>query len=124
MRESFALADDAGAAEEQIDGAIEVDGRLYLVEAKWLSTPVDIDTVSRHLVRTFGRPETGALLVSASGYTPAAVAECRRALRDRVVVLIELREIVLALEEDRAIGELLRKRIEVAVLDRKPLAAG
>ncbi len=124
VRESFALADDAGTAEEQIDGAIEVDGRLFLVEAKWLSTPVDVDAVSRHLVRTFGRPETGALLVSASGYTPAAVAECRRALRDRIVVLIELREIVLALEEDRAIGDLLRKRIEVAVLDRKPLAAG
>ena len=48
VRESFTLVDDAGTA-EQIDGEIEVDGRLFLVEATWLSAPVDIDAVSRPL---------------------------------------------------------------------------
>ncbi len=113
----------SGITEEQIDGVVEIDGHLFLVEAKWLAEPVDVDAVSRHLVRTFGRANTGALFISASGYTPAAIAECRRALRDRVAVLVELREIVLALEDGRDLGQVLRTKIQVAVLDRQPLSA-
>jgi hypothetical protein len=41
IREAFEVHDEGadGGTIEQIDGAIELDGRMYLVEMKWWSQP-------------------------------------------------------------------------------------
>ncbi len=40
IREPFRLFDDEGnVLVEQVDGAIEIDGNIYLVEIKWLESP-------------------------------------------------------------------------------------
>ncbi|MFD4629427.1 hypothetical protein ACFVYR_07105 [Streptomyces sp. NPDC058284] len=78
--------------------------------------------VAEHLVRVYGRAEVRDLMISASGFTQPAVDECRRVLAHRVVVLGELRELVMALEQERPLDEWLREKARRAMVDREPLA--
>jgi restriction system protein len=81
IREAFEVRDGGGAI-EQIDGAIELDGRVYLVEMKWWSQPLGRGEVASHLVRIFNRGEVGGILISNSPYHPSAVADCKDALTE------------------------------------------
>lgn len=52
--EAFTLKGSSGEGIiEQIDGAVEIDGDLYLVEMKWWNEPLGVSEVSPHLVRLF-----------------------------------------------------------------------
>ena len=55
IREAFEVRDDGPSAGtiKQIDGAIELDRRVYLVEMKWWSGPLGRGEVASHLVRIF-----------------------------------------------------------------------
>lgn len=122
IREAFTIRDEAGRVQEQIDGLIALDGRPILVEAKWLSTPIGQGEISRHLVRVYGRAEVTGLFVSSSPYTDAAIAECKTALSQRVIVLAEVTEIIMLLEDPEAnLSEWLRAKITAASVERKPL---
>ena len=122
VREAFEVKDDdSGGTIEQIDGAIELDGRVYLVEMKWWSQPLGRGDVASHLVRVYSRGEVGGILISNSPYHPSAVADCRDALRANIVVLVELKEIVQALTLDRSVRELLVKKVRAAALFKDPL---
>ncbi|MDX6558558.1 MAG: hypothetical protein QOF72_1607 [Blastocatellia bacterium] len=56
IREAFSIKGKCGEGViEQIDGLIEIDGQLYLVEAKWWNTTLGPKEVSPHLVRVYGR---------------------------------------------------------------------
>src|SRR5260370_22031990 len=116
VRQAFTLSGEAGEGIiEQIDGLVDIDGRLFLVEMKWWKTPVGRPEASEHLVRLYGRPEAHGIFISASGYTDAAVAVCKEALlQSRVVVLCDLREIALLIEQEADIRGFLRKKIEAA----------
>jgi restriction system protein len=122
IREAFTLTLADGTTAEQIDGAIEVDSQLYLVEMKWRKDPVDIVEVSRHLARLFSRADCGGLVIASSGFTEPAIHECRQALRSRTIVLCGLDEIVRALENGESVEGLLRSRIRRAKLDKEPIA--
>jgi hypothetical protein len=106
---------------EQIDGVVDLDGEIYLVEMKWLKEPVGPGDVSQQLVRLFSRAEARGIFISASRYTPAALENCRDALRSRVVVLCELDELVTLLERERDLRGLLLTKVQAAIVDRKPL---
>ena len=50
IREAFSRnEEECKGTVEQIDGVIELDGEIYLVEMKWKEVPVDVNDVSRHL---------------------------------------------------------------------------
>jgi restriction system protein len=123
IREAFVVSDDeaGGRAMEQIDGAIELDGRVYLVEMKWWNQPLGRGEVASHLVRVYGRGEVGGILISNSQYHPSAVADCKDALTRKIVILVELKEIIQALTLDRSVRELLIRKIRVAALLKEPL---
>jgi restriction system protein len=122
VREAFTIRGEDGRVQEQIDGLIALDGRPILVEAKWLSTPIGQAEISRHLVRVYGRAGVAGLFVSSSPYTEAAIAECKTALSQRVIVLAELNEIVMLLEDAEAsLAEWLRAKVMAASVERKPL---
>ena len=122
VREAFTIRGEDGRVQEQVDGLIALDRRPILVEVKWLSTPIGQAEISRHLVRVYGRAEVAGLFVSSSPYTEAAIAECKTALSQRVVVLAELNEIVMLLEDAEAsLAEWLRAKVMAASVDRKPL---
>ena len=56
VREAFTVKGRCGEGViEQIDGLVEIDGHLYLVELKWWSTALGTAEVSPHIVRVFGR---------------------------------------------------------------------
>jgi len=122
VRESFAVRGPSGeGVVEQIDGVIEMEGHLYLVEVKWLKQPVGVAEVSEHLVRLFGRGEMRGIFISASGYTDPAISTCRDALAQKVNVLCKLEEFVRLLERGTDIGEFLKQKVEAAALDKQPL---
>lgn len=121
VREAFTLTAVGGAGVvEQIDGAIEFDGALYLVEMKWWNKPLGPGDVGQHLVRCFSRSEVRGLFISASGYTAAAIAECQRALRDRVIVLCTLAEVAQLLEQAGDLRQFLTAKVQQAILNQNP----
>jgi hypothetical protein len=123
VHEAFEVRDeDTGSAIEQIDGAIEIDARLYLVEMKWWDKPLGRGDVASHLVRVYSRGQAGGILISNSPYTPAAVADCKDALKVQTVVLVELKEIVQALTLNLSVRELLATKIRAAALFKNPLS--
>ncbi|MGZ6693706.1 MAG: hypothetical protein ACXVHQ_40765 [Solirubrobacteraceae bacterium] len=76
--------------------------------------------MASHLVRVYGRGEVGGILISNSPYHPSAVVDYY-ALTKKTVVLVELKEIVQALTDDRTVRELLTKKIHAATLFKDPL---
>lgn len=122
VRESFRVVGRQGeGVVEQIDGVIEFDGHVYLVEMKWWSQPLGVGDIAPHLVRVFGRSGARGLVISSSGYTEPAVSTCRDALQQRVCVLATLEEFVLLLEQDESLVSLLREKVRTAITDKTPL---
>lgn len=122
IRESFVLrSPESGQTLEQIDGAIELDGSLYLVEAKWWSSPIGVDATAQHLVRVHFRSDARGLFISASGFTEPAVSQHRDALATRTVVLCELQELVRIVEYELDLRSMLRSKAQAAVMDKNPL---
>jgi restriction system protein len=122
VREAFTVASEGGGGViEQIDGAVEIDQRLYLVEMKWWSEKLGRAEVAPHLVSVYGRADVGGVLISNSGYHTSAIAECRTALAQRPVILVELHEIVTTLDRNLPLLDLLRGKLREAALTKQPL---
>lgn len=122
VREAFTIrGDEAQGIVEQIDGVVEIDGHLYLVEMKWWTPPLGPGDVAQHQVRVFNRGQARGIFISASGYTPAAIDQCRDSLARATFILCELQEIVRALETDLSLPELFRRKIRGAIIDKQPL---
>jgi restriction endonuclease Mrr len=121
VREAFTLKGLAGQGIiEQIDGVIEMDCHLYLVEVKWLKEAVGPAEVGHHVSRLMGRGDVRGLFISASDYTSSAVETAKVALGYTVCVLMTLEEIVQALNHDRDLAEMLRTKARAALMNRQP----
>ena len=105
---------------EQIDGIIEIDSHIYLVEMKWLNEPVSVEEVSRHLVRVFGRAETRGIFISYSEFTGPAIEMCKESLSKAVVALCTLQEFVLLMESETTLQEFLKTKIQRSMIDKQP----
>jgi restriction system protein len=122
IREAFHLnGDESEGVIEQIDGVIDLDGQLYLVEMKWLADKVGPEPIGYHHSRVFLRHAANGVFISASGFTEPAVAHAKLALTRMVSVLCELEEIVLLLERDVDVRRYFREKVQAAVADRNPL---
>jgi hypothetical protein len=121
IKEAFRLvSDETGKTLEQIDGVIELDSHLYLVEIKWRSGRLDVDDISRHLVRIYHRGQTRGLFISATELTEAALQICTEALQHTVVAVALLDEVIEALENDARLSDLFRAKINTAQTDKLP----
>lgn len=121
IREAFTRVAPTGEGViEQIDGVIEMDGEIYLVEMKWWDKPLGTGEVSQHLVRVFSRNCARGLLISYSGYTEPAIVMCRDSLSRMVVALTGLQEVVQLLEREDDLVEFLKKKVRAAVIDKNP----
>ena len=122
VREDFALTGQEGEGViEQIDGVIEIDGTIYLVEMKWWKEPLGTAEVSPHLVKVFNRGHAGGILISNSGFTQPAITTCKEALSQKIIVLCELEEIVRLMERQGSLQELIRSKIRASVIEKQPL---
>ena len=105
---------------EQIDGVVEIDGELYLVEMKWWHEPIGVPEVSQHLVRVFNRGQARCIFISASDYTAPAITTCRDSLSRIVVVLCQLQELVMLLEKGRDLKSFLKEKINASIIHKDP----
>jgi restriction endonuclease Mrr len=121
VREAFTLRGVRGEGIiEQIDGLVEFRGHLYFVEMKWYRDPIGRPELSPHLVSVYGRGDVRGLFISASGYTPAAIADTKNALTQKVCVLMDIEEIVALLEREGELQALLQRKVVAAEADRNP----
>lgn len=122
VREAFHLnGDESEEIVEQIDGVIDLDGSLYLVEMKWLTDKVSPNELGLHHSRVFFRDAANGIFISASGFTEPAVAHTKLALTKMVSVLCELEEIVMLLERDADVRRYFREKVQAAITERRPL---
>ncbi|MDY6872818.1 MAG: restriction endonuclease [Chloroflexota bacterium] len=122
LREAFEIVGDSKEGiVEQIDGVVEIDGYIYLVEMKWWNKPLGKGDVSPHLVSIFNRGHAGGILISKSGFTEPAITTCKEALTRKIVVLCELEEFVNLLENEGNLKDYLKTKINMAVMEKKPL---
>jgi len=122
VREAFELVGDAGEGiVEQIDGVIELDGHIYLVELKWWAENIGVGDVSAHMVRIFGRDGARGIFIANPGFTEPAVKTVRDALRQKTMVLATLQEIVILLSNEGDLREMLRDKVRAAVIDSNPM---
>lgn len=122
VREAFTVRHDDAGIVEQIDGAIDLGGHLYLVEMKWHKDPLGVDKTSQHLVRVFSRDGARGLFISASGYSQPSIAQYIEALGKKVVVMVTLEEIVKILNQSGDLKAVLDLKVQAAILDKKPFA--
>lgn len=122
VRQAFTLTGDSGEGiVEQIDGVIELENHLYFVEMKWWKDPIGVPEISQHLVRIYHRPESRAIIISASNFTAPAVSTCREALvKGKVVTLCTLEELVMLLDRQGDLTDFLRRKVEAAIVDKNP----
>ena len=121
VREAFPVRGEPGEGIiEQIDGVVEINGDLYLVEMKWWNQPIDRQEISPHLVSVYHRGNGGGIVISYSGFSPAAIAEVKTALVQKVVALVELQEIVRALDQDWNLKTLLVEKIQHSQMHKEP----
>lgn len=121
VHEDFRRRDpDTSVVVEQIDGVIELNGKIYLVEMKWLNTPVGIGEFAPHLVRLFSRADAQGIFIATNGYTSSVVSESRNALNQKTLFLCSLREFVMLLQRQDDLVELFRKKLQAAIVDKNP----
>lgn len=122
VTEAFALTGANGeGVTEQIDGVVEIDGELYLVEMKWRREALGTPEVAQHLVRIVNRGYARGIFISASDYTQPAIATCRDSLQRTVVVLCKLEEIIMLLEREADLKDFLKAKINAAITHKNPL---
>ena len=123
IRDAFSVKGHCGEGViEQIDGLVEIEGQLYLVELKWWNTPLGTAEVSPHVVRVYGRGgQARGVFISYSEYTPAAIATCRDAIvGGAIVVLCKLQEVVDLLERGGDLRQWLKAKVTAAIADKNP----
>jgi restriction system protein len=122
VREAFTVRGEPGEGiVEQIDGLVEITGHLYLVEMKWWDKPIGREEIAPHLVSVFNRGDVRGIFIAYSGFSPAAIAEVKTALAQKIVVLMELEEITRALDRDMDLKELLARKIQHSQTHKEPL---
>jgi hypothetical protein len=121
VREAFHLVGEAGEGiVEQIDGVIDIKGNLHFVEMKWYQVPVGTPEISQHIVRLYNRAEARGVFISASDYTAPALQTAREFLQHKILVLVNLQEIVQLLDQQGDLEEFLQKKVHAALIDKNP----
>lgn len=103
VKEAFCIADeDTGKIYEQIDGVVELNNYLTLVEMKWEKSPIGVDKVSRFMTRIFLRNNVDGIIISCSSFTDTALPVVKEGLAQKSVALVDLQDIykLLTLKKD------------------------
>ncbi len=120
VREDFKRQEPSGSVVEQIDGVIEFESHIYLVEMKWLKKPVGVDDLGAHMMRLFARADARGIFISNSDFASTAIAECITHSTQKTMVLCTLREVVVLLMNKQDLISFLRTKVRAASIDKKP----
>ena len=122
VRSQFVRATENGTRLEQVDGAIQIDFRLFLVEAKWRQDPLSKDDIANHLLGVEQRAEVGGIVIAVNGFEKSAIEAARDLLARRIEILVTVDELLAVIESGQDLSEYLRYRVRRAQLDRDPCA--
>jgi restriction system protein len=121
VKEAVRIKGDPGTGVvEQIDGVVQIRGNLFLVEMKWEQDNLGREKVASHLVRVFSRGLAGGIFISYSDYAPAAVNDCKEALREKPFILCRIEEIFHYLEARKNVLALFEAKIDAAMIHKNP----
>lgn len=122
IKEDFKRSGDNGEGIlEQIDGIIEIDYQIYLVEMKWTQNPIASNDIFAHLGRIYYRTNAHGIYISASGYTPSGIEAAKDALKgNALLVLFDLEEFVNIMQNEMDFIQYLRDKIKKAIIEKNP----
>lgn len=106
---------------EQIDGIIDVDNTIYLVEMKWKKDSIGSEDIYAHLGRIYHRTNAHGIFISASRYSPSGITAAKEAqLKNALLILFDLDELIKIVEREDDFKSYLRERINNAIIDKDP----
>ena len=122
VREAFTVCgSDGEGIVEQIDGVIELDSHVYLVEMKWHTKPISNQHIHQHLGRIFSRPRPNGIFISASGFTDSAIIASKEGLiRNATFILMDFEEFIKIFEDRLSLIHYVREKIMKALIDKEP----
>ena len=122
VREAFTRNGDNGEGIiEQIDGVIEIDNQIYLVEMKWKKDKIGSDDIYAHLGRIYHRTSAQGVFISASGYSDSAIIASKEALvNNAILILTDLEEFINVLDNEKDLVQYFKAKIRKAIIDKDP----
>ena len=120
IKEDFKRCGDEGEGIiEQIDGIIELDNQIYLVEMKWKKDSIGNNDIYAHLGRIYHRTNAHGIYISASSYSPSGITAAKEALvKNALLVLFDLEEFVNVIENEINFKKYLHDKIQSAIIDK------
>ncbi|GAB3666788.1 restriction endonuclease [Ramlibacter alkalitolerans] len=101
-------------AGEQIDGSIYLEGRTYLIEAKWQAEPLPASTLYQFKGKVDGKLSgTVGIFISMSGYAKDAV-DALMLGKNLNVILVDRRDMDAAILRARGFKEVLKLKLRKA----------
>ncbi|WP_353958919.1 restriction endonuclease [Pedobacter aquatilis] len=108
---------------EQIDGVVEIDNQIYLVEMKWKKDKIGPDDIFAHVGRIYHRTSAKGIFISASGYTDSGIIAAKEALTGKaILVLTDLSEFVDIMNNEKDLAQYFKAKISSAIIDKQPLS--
>ncbi|HEX7330310.1 MAG TPA: restriction endonuclease [Pyrinomonadaceae bacterium] len=99
---------------EEIDGSFRLDGRIFLLEAKWHDKPMPASAIYSFKGKVDGKLcGTIGLFISMSGYGPDAAGALIRG-KDLNTLLLDRADIESALSETSSFRDILNERLRTA----------
>ncbi len=121
VKEAFIVkGDEKQGILEQIDGAVDFEGMVYLVEMKWHADPIGRAELAPHMVSVFNRGDVGGIFISYSGYSSPAIDEARTGLAQKTFILTELQEIIEVVDREGDLKAYLKAKLNQARTHRNP----
>ena len=121
VTEAFELRSEANGLVEQIDGVVEFDSELYLVELKWWSQRLGPADMAQHMLRVFARGHARGIFIANPGFTDAAIDSVREHLhRAALHPAPRLEEVVRILHDEVSVRDWLRPKLRAAQLEKRP----
>lgn len=122
VREAFTRKGDNGEGIiEQIDGVIEIDSQIYLVEMKWKSDKIGSEDIFAHLGRIYHRTSAQGIFISASGFSDSGIIATKEALVNKaILVLTDLEEFINVLDNEKDLLQYFKAKIRKAIIDKQP----
>jgi hypothetical protein len=118
--------DENGTPTEQVDGVIELDSSLYLVEVRWEELPIGLTDIQKHLELLSSGDEaspTKGIIISFASFTEQAIDAAKQAYRDgHLLVLCTIGDFAQTVEGEGHFDALLRTRIHIATVGKNPFA--
>lgn len=121
VKEDFIIYDDeTGKNYEQIDGVVEINHYLTLVEMKWEKNALGADKVGRFMSRLMVRKNVDGIIISYSSFTETAIVTAKEALAVSVLALIDLKDIFDVINQEKDLSEFFSEVIQNVKLYKNP----